>query len=75
MGRRPAPAGAVHAPEKPAKALRILHLEDSTTDAELAQRELERANIAVEITVVRTERDFRRGLAQLEPQEITRRER
>jgi PAS domain S-box-containing protein/diguanylate cyclase (GGDEF)-like protein len=43
--------------------LRVLALEDITTEAELVRRELERAGLPCTIARVETEPDFRRGLA------------
>jgi PAS domain S-box-containing protein len=70
LGRRPSPAGDARAPDVRAEALRIVLVEDSSADAELTQRELRRGGIAFEVSIVQTERDYRRALVQHRPQII-----
>jgi len=50
--------------------LRILIVEDASTDAELALRELRRAGIACDESRVETEADFRRALDEFQPDVI-----
>ena len=47
--------------------LKILHLEDSATDAELVNRELKKGNIKFETCVVETENDFIKALIEFSP--------
>ena len=49
------------------KQFRILIVEDNAADAELAQRELRRGNIAFSSSVVATKEDFVRGLQTFAP--------
>jgi CheY-like chemotaxis protein len=49
------------------KEIRILILEDLSTDVDLAKRELEKAGINFVYTVVETEKDFRRELTGFHP--------
>ena len=69
-GRRPAPGVAARAPGEGAPPLRLLLVEDTSTDAELTQRELARGGIVADARIVQTEADFRRALAEHEPQII-----
>jgi diguanylate cyclase (GGDEF)-like protein/PAS domain S-box-containing protein len=50
--------------------LRILVVDDSPADAELAVRELQRAGLAVEVRRVDTEESYRRALDEFRPQLI-----
>jgi diguanylate cyclase (GGDEF)-like protein len=50
--------------------LRIVMVEDVEVDAELAERELKRAGLAVRARRVETEEDFRRELGEFQPQVI-----
>lgn len=50
--------------------IRILHLEDSALDAQLLERELERAKLSFSSTRLETERDFREALESSEPDVI-----
>jgi DNA-binding NtrC family response regulator len=50
--------------------LRILMVEDSPTDAELALRELKRAGMTYELMRVETEQDFRKQIQDYHPQLI-----
>src|SRR2546427_12719306 len=50
--------------------LRIVMVEDVESDAELAERELKRAGLAVRARRVEREEDFRRGLGEFRPHVI-----
>lgn len=52
------------------KCLRILLLEDVAEDAELIQRELQKANLALSTRCVQTREDFLRALAEFTPDAI-----
>ena len=47
--------------------LKILHLEDLSTDAELVERELKKSDILYELLVVGNEIDFIRALSDFSP--------
>ena len=50
--------------------LKILHLEDVSTDAELIHRELRKANLQFEVCVVDNREDYKRELTNFCPQII-----
>ena len=50
--------------------VRILMVEDSALDAELAARELQSAGMMIEVRRVQTEPDMRRDLAEFDPHVI-----
>jgi PAS domain S-box-containing protein/diguanylate cyclase (GGDEF)-like protein len=52
------------------QSLRVLHAEDSDLDAELVQRELQRAGLDCDSCRVQTEPEFRRALQEFDPQII-----
>jgi PAS domain S-box-containing protein len=47
--------------------LKILHLEDTPTDAELVARELKKENIPLEILVARNKTEFKKALREFDP--------
>ncbi len=53
-----------------ASKLKILHLEDKKTDADLVHRELKKANIQCEILLVDNKEDFITAINTLSPQVI-----
>jgi phosphoserine phosphatase RsbU/P len=52
------------------KTLRILHLEDDPSDAYLARRVIENANLSSDITLVHSREEFLAALAQEPPWDI-----